>query len=140
MAAKRTYPTVPIKAEITPENKCGFCTNSQCCTYITQQVDTPRSKHDFDHLLWQISHRDVQVYQDDEGWFLLVNNPCLHLQSDGRCGIYAQRPAVCREYSNDYCEFDAPAEDGFKHFFEDYEALLKYCRKRFKRWDNRHGG
>ncbi|KPK39012.1 MAG: hypothetical protein AMJ69_06870 [Gammaproteobacteria bacterium SG8_47] len=138
MAVKRTYPTVPIKAEITPENKCGFCPGSKCCTYITQKVDAPRSKHDFDHLLWQISHRDIQVYQDTDGWFLLVNNPCLHLQADGRCGIYTQRPAVCREYSNDYCEFDAPAEDGFKHFFEDYDALLKYCRKRFKNWDARN--
>lgn len=128
---------IPIRlaSRITPENKCGFCTNSKCCTYLTQQIPTPRSKHDFDHLLWQISHRDVQVYKDEDGWFLLVNNTCLHLQKDGRCGIYDTRPQVCREYSNDYCEFDAPAEDGFELFFADYAALLAYCRKRFKSWD-----
>jgi Fe-S-cluster containining protein len=126
---------IPILPErITPENKCGFCTNSKCCTYVTQQIPAPRSKYDFEHLLWQISHRDVQIYKDEDGWYLLLNTPCLHLQADGRCGIYDQRPKVCRDHSNDHCEFDEPAEDGFELFFDSYESLLKYCRKRFRRW------
>jgi len=119
---------------ITSENKCGFCTNSKCCTYITQQIETPRSKHDFEHLLWQVSHENVSAYKDEDGWFLLVDSRCAHLQSDGRCGIYEVRPGICREHSNDYCEFDAPAEDGFELHFPDYASLLSYCKKRFKRW------
>ncbi len=59
---------------------------------------------------------------------------CIHQRGSAGCGIYETRPQVCREYSNDFCEFDAPAEDGFEHFFADYAALLAYCRKRFKRW------
>ncbi|OGT20342.1 MAG: hypothetical protein A2V90_05850 [Gammaproteobacteria bacterium RBG_16_57_12] len=120
--------------KITSENKCGFCTNSKCCTYITEQLATPRSKHDFDHMLWQISHENVQIYKDEDGWFLLVNNRCSHLSPEGRCNIYFSRPQVCREYKNDYCEFDEPAEDNFELFFPDYAALLKYCRQRFKKW------
>ncbi len=131
----KIIPIVPAH-KITPENKCGFCTNSKCGTYLTQQIPTPRSKHDFDHLLWQISHQNVQVYKDEDGWYLLVNNKCLQLQPDGRCGIYETRPQVCREYSNDYCEFDSSAEEGFELFFDGYAALLKYCRKRFKNWDS----
>lgn len=126
-----------IIAAITPETKCSLCTNSKCCTYITQQIDTPRSMHEFDHLLWQLSHRNVGVYQDDEGWFLLVDNPCNHLLPGGGCGIYHQRPNVCRAHSNDYCEFDAPAEESFKKYFPDYATLDAYCRKRFKKWDKR---
>lgn len=126
---------IPIYPEhMTPENKCSFCTNSKCCTYITQQIDTPRSKHDFDHLLWQLSHRDVQAYKDEDGWFLLINNPCMHLIPGQGCGIYETRPQVCRDYSNDYCEYDEPAEKNFEMYFDGYEALLKYCRKRFKTW------
>ena len=126
---------IPIRPEkMTPETKCGYCTNSKCCTYITQEIPTPRSKDDFDHLLWQVSHQNVGVYKDDEGWTLLVDNPCLHLQPDGRCGIYETRPRVCRDHTNDYCEFDAPAEDGFDLYFPTYETLLKYCQKRFKTW------
>ncbi len=130
---------IPIvsEEEITPENKCSFCLDSKCCTYFTQQIDTPRKKSDFRHMLWQIAHRDVQFYKDEDGWFLLVNSPCTHLQPDGRCGIYDERPDICREYDNDYCEFDAPAEEGFDLFFDSYDALLAYCRKRFKNWDGK---
>lgn len=130
-----TQKTIPIKAEeMTPETKCSFCVGSKCCTYFTEQLETPRSKHDFDHMLWQVSHENTQIYKDEDGWFLLVNNKCTHLQSDGACGIYDSRPEVCREYDNDYCEYDSPAEEGFELFFEDYASLLKYCKKRFKSW------
>lgn len=117
-----------------PNNKCDFCTNSKCCTYITQHIETPRSKADFELLLWQVSHEHVRIYQDRDGWFLLIDTPCTHLQPDGRCGIYRHRPEICKEYSNDYCEFDAPAEEGFKRHFRNYAELLAYCRKRFRTW------
>lgn len=126
------------KIKITPENKCSFCRGSTCCTYLTQEIDAPRSMEDFDLLLWQISHRSTQIYKDEDGWFLLVNNPCTHLQIDGRCGIYETRPQICREHSNDGCEFGGAAgADDFDLFFPDYASLLKYCRKRFKGWDKR---
>ena len=56
------------------------------------------------------------------------------LQLNGDCGIYDSRPPICREHSNDYCEYDAPSEDGFDLYFQNYEDLLAYCKKRFKRW------
>lgn len=129
-------PAEPVK--LTPENKCSFCRGSTCCTYFTQQISAPRSIHDFDLLLWQISHINTQIYKDSQGWFLLVNNPCTHLQADGRCGIYESRPRVCRDHSNADCEFDGPAgPDDFEMFFPDYDSLLRYCRRRFKNWDRR---
>lgn len=122
---------------ITPENKCSFCYQSKCCTYVTQQIDTPRTKSEFDFLLWQLSHRNIQAYKDEDGWFLMFNTPCQHLQANGDCGIYESRPQICRDYDNDFCEYDEPAEKNFEIFFDSYETLLKYCRKRFKRWDKR---
>ncbi|MXX98924.1 MAG: YkgJ family cysteine cluster protein [Gammaproteobacteria bacterium] len=130
--------SIPIKVssgvKITAENKCSFCKNSICCTYVTQAIDTPRSKLDFEHLLWQVSHRDVSVYKDEDGWCLLFDAKCSHLLPDGACGIYENRPQICRDHSNDYCEFDAPAEDSFELYFPDYESLLAYCKKRYKHW------
>ena len=123
------------KIEVTPENKCSFCTGSTCCTYITQHIDTPRSKTDFEHLLWQLSHEHIRVYKDEDGWTLLVETKCLHLQVNGDCGIYDNRPTICREHTNDYCEYDAPSEDGFELYFPDYQSLREYCIKRFKKWD-----
>jgi len=133
MSQKTTFNGI----KITTENKCGFCDGAKCCTYITEQLETPRSMHDFDHLLWQISHENIRIYKDDDGWYLLVESTCLHLQKDGRCGIYDDRPHVCRQHSNDYCEFDAPAEEGFDLYFHDFAQLTKYCKKRFKGWSKR---
>lgn len=129
---------IRIHPPIVPASKCGLCTGSTCCTYLTQQIDTPRSMEDFDLLLWQIAHRDTQVYKDGDGWFLLVNNSCRHLLADGRCAIYHHRPQVCREHSTEDCEVGGPAgPEDFELFFPDYEALLAYCRERFRHWDRR---
>ena len=116
------------------EDKCRRCTGSICCTYTTEALSAPRSKSDFEHLLWQVSHAGVEAYQDWSGWYLLMRGTCQHHQRNGNCGIYAQRPQVCRDYKNDWCEHDEPAEKHFKHHFRNYEELLAYCRKRYKRW------
>ncbi len=116
------------------QNKCDLCTNSKCCTYVTQQIDTPRSKYDFEILLWQVSHKKVKAYKDCDGWFVLFEADCTHLEHDGRCGIYEDRPTICRTHENEFCEYDAPAEDGFDLYFPNYQNLLAYCEKRFKKW------
>ena len=124
------------KLIMTSETKCDFCTGSICCTYVTHSIDAPRSKDDFQQLLWQVSHDHVKLYKDEDGWTMLIDGKCQHLQVDGRCGIYFTRPEICREHTNDYCEYDAPSEDGFDLYFQNYEDLLAYCKKRFKRWDD----
>ncbi|MCP3664293.1 MAG: YkgJ family cysteine cluster protein [Gammaproteobacteria bacterium] len=121
--------------DLTTENKCACCTNSKCCTYITEALGVaPRSKSDFEHLLWQVSHRGISTYKDEDGWFLLIEAPCEHLLPQGGCGIYDERMEICRSYENDWCEFDAPAEEGFELHFRNYQELLDYCKKRFKTW------
>ncbi len=122
-------PAIPV------DNKCSRCTGTICCTYATEPLDTPRSKEDFRHLLWQVSHQNIEIYKDDSGWYLLIKGRCEHIQVDGSCAIYADRPAICREYDNDWCEFDEPAEKSFIHYFRNYQQLLDYCRKRYKHWD-----
>lgn len=128
------FPSIENVTGASVKNKCDRCTNSTCCSYITQQIDVPRSKYDFEILLWQVSHRGVGVYKDDDGWFVMFDAPCTHLEMDGRCGIYEDRPTICRTHDNDFCEYDAPAEDGFELYFPDYSTLLVYCKKRFKKW------
>lgn len=119
-------------------NKCSRCISSICCTYTTEALGVaPRSKADFDHLLWQVSHQGVELYKDDGEWYLMFLGRCEHLQPDGGCGIYEQRPQICRDYDNDWCEYDAPAEKGFELHFRNYAELLTYCQKRFKSWGKR---
>ena len=129
------FPEIELAEPAEGFNKCDLCTNSKCCTYVTQQIDTPRSKYDFEILLWQVSHEGVGAYKDDDGWFVMFEARCRHLLGDGRCNIYEDRPTICRSHSNDYCEYDAPAEDGFELYFPDYDSLLQFCKKKFKRWN-----
>ncbi len=131
---KPDFPKIEINAEFDSTEKCDLCTNSTCCTYVTQQIDTPKSKYDFEILLWQVSHKGVGAYKDEDGWFVMYDAPCSHLEMAGRCGIYEDRPTICRTHKNDFCEYDAPAEDGFDLYFPDYSSLLAYCTKRFKKW------
>lgn len=125
-------PDMPPVTSVT--GKCSRCIGSTCCTYTTEALSTPTSKADFDHMLWQVSHAGVEIYKDSDGWYLLIRGSCEHLQPGGGCGIYDIRPQVCRDYDNDWCEFDEPAEKHFVHHFRDHAALLSYCRRRFKTW------
>ena len=123
--------------DIPLEIKCDNCLGTKCCQYITQQIDEPEDIDDFQLMLWQISHANVEYYKDEDGWFLMFITRCEHLSTNGACAIYEQRPDICRSYENDYCEYDASAEDGFELYFKCYDELLSYCRKRFKKWDKK---
>ncbi|MEJ1296776.1 MAG: YkgJ family cysteine cluster protein [Candidatus Sedimenticola sp. (ex Thyasira tokunagai)] len=117
------------------ENKCSRCKGTRCCTYMTEAIGAaPRSKSDFDHLLWQISHDGVEIYKDEGEWYLMLQGHCQHIGPNGACAIYEDRPQICRDYENDWCEMDAPAEEGFELYFRNYGELLSYCKKRFKTW------
>jgi len=124
----------PTDPPIDLQAKCGTCPGDLCCTYFTQEIETPRSKLDFDNLLWAIAHERTKIFKDEGQWYLLIENRCTHLRPDGGCGIYATRPQACRDYAADYCERDAPAEEGFELFFPDYASLLAYCKARFRTW------
>ena len=122
--------------DVTSTSKCDHC-SSLCCSYITQELDTPRSIYAFDVLLWQIAHKGIHVFKDGNGWYLLCKTQCEFLLPDNRCGIYERRPIICREHSNEACEFDAPINEGCEYYFQTFDELDAYCRKRFKTWDKR---
>jgi Fe-S-cluster containining protein len=130
---RNTMAAIPV----TSETKCDLCVQSLCCTYITHQIDKPRSMEDFDYLIWQVSHDNVALFKDEDGWFLSVAGRCAHLMPNGMCGIYDIRPQICREHSNECCEYDGAAEDDFDLYFNTFEMLDRYCRKKFKNWDKR---
>jgi hypothetical protein len=137
----RALPCIPATKDTatvmshTPENKCTACKGSTCCTYITQQIDTPRTKLDFSNLLWQVAHQGVHAFRDEDIWYLLFESRCTQLLPGGGCAIYDTRPQACRDHSNDSCEFDTPREEGFDLHFRNYDELLAYCKKKFKNWD-----
>lgn len=142
MDAKNSIKMVEVEKdgkmiEVALDKKCSKCKKSICCNSINQKIPTPKTKEDFDHLLWQISHEGINIFKDADGWFLHIETNCSHLLPHGVCGIYETRPWVCREYDNDFCEFDESIKDASEFFFSTHKKLEKYCRKRFKKWDKR---
>ncbi|MFK7734269.1 MAG: YkgJ family cysteine cluster protein [Pseudomonadales bacterium] len=123
-------------ADFESDNTCGQCSKSLCCRYITVPIDSPRSMREYDNLLWMVSHRGVRVYRDVDGWGIQTMNSCEHLLPGGGCGIYDTRPIVCREHSNDDCEFVREEDDSVLEF-NSHASLDEYCRQKFKSWDKR---
>jgi Fe-S-cluster containining protein len=55
-----------------------------------------------------------------------VGVPCVHLTPERRCGIYPERPAVCRDYAPDaVCVAlqSLPPEARVRHFLSIYGLL-----------------
>jgi len=99
---------------------CRGCV--QCCTYITVEIDAPRSPWEYDQWIWALHHRGVQLYVErPERWSLHFQTRCAELGADDRCAIHGEHPVMCREHDPRSCErwlpladirawFDAPAE------------------------------
>jgi Fe-S-cluster containining protein len=77
-------------AVVGPEIDCAarlpLC-RARCCT-----LTFALSQQDLDERVvrWDYG-RPYQIGRRDDGW-------CVHHEGDGRCGVYAQRPAPCRRF------------------------------------------
>lgn len=91
---------------------CDAC-DALCCRYTATQIDTPTAKRDYDFIRWYLLHRDVSVFIDhEEDWYLEFSTPCEMLQANQQCGIYEERPRICRQHgigASD-CEFHGATE------------------------------
>lgn len=117
------------------ESLCDFCT-AKCCKYFTVQIERPKTHRDFDYMRWYMLHDRATIFVEDDKWYLLVYTTCKHLRSDNRCGIYLTRPAICREYSTNDCEFDDSYT--YDRYFETPEQLEEYISAIFDVPDGEH--
>ena len=79
-------------------------------------------------MLWYLYHEKVSVYRDGDGeWSVVFETRCRHLQDDLLCGVYEDRPEICRDFDNTTCEVNAP-EGGLT--FATPEEFLDYLRER----------
>ncbi len=82
---------------------CAGCV--RCCTYISIEVDAPRSPWEYDQWIWALHHDGIEMYvESPEAWYLLVWTRCRQLNSTGRCDIHGRHPVLCREYDPRGCE------------------------------------
>jgi uncharacterized protein len=119
------------RAEPGSAKKINFCEGceAKCCRYFALQIDTPRTKEDFEKIRWYLAHRDVTVFVEKRKWFLDVANECRYLTKEHGCAVYEKRPLVCREHSTYDCE---RVSDEFDHnvAFGSMEELDKYLKEK----------
>ena len=93
-----------LPAAPTPCTQCG-----RCCTYVSIAINEPRTVRYATDVLWYLYHERVSVYRDGDGdWSVVFETRCRNLQGDLLCGVYAQRPVICREFDDRTCEVNAP--------------------------------
>ena len=117
-------PILPDGRTALPEgNPCEGC--DHCCRYVSIQIDTPRSRIDFENIRWYLLHKNVSVMIDYEGdWLIQFDTPCEWL-IEGRCTHYELRPEICRDYDPADCErYAGPAEKVLLRTPDDLERYL----------------
>lgn len=125
MTARLNKPRKPTREELRPgECLCDHCVG-KCCRYFSLQIDTPETWDDYDTIRWFLTHGQTVVYVDQGKWYLLVLTKCQYLRADNRCGIYLNRPKICREYTTDGCEYETDWE--FERLFESPEQIWEFA-------------
>ena len=106
--------------------ECG----AKCCRYFCFEIDEPEDVDEFEDVRWYLCHKGVSVHIDeDDKWFIAIMNPCRFLGGDMRCGIYPERPLICRKYDTDNCDQTA-GDYGYKAEFKKPEDLEAYAREK----------
>lgn len=122
-------PQLPDRKSFDPQdaNPCSGCSN--CCEYVSLQIDRPRSLQDYDHIFWYLLHRDIWVYIDEENdWYVQFNTPCEKLENR-RCSYYERRPSICRDYEPETCvRYGEGAPEKF--LFKNEDDFFRYLEKK----------
>jgi len=164
-----TIPIIPAeslleKKQFTDEDNLVLCADcTQCCEYISLEIDKPVDLTDVDHIVWYLIHENVWVWVDEEDdWFVQFNTPCEKLEDSGRCNWYAHRPKICQDYKQAECpkytrsmaeKYLFKNEDDFLEWLAHHRSKKmrklreRYLAKRARRWqkekppnDNRKNG
>ncbi len=109
---------------------CNEC-ESDCCRYVAVEIDEPETPEDFDEIRWFLAHKDVRVYKDTDGdWLIEFKTPCNMLDENHRCKIYDQRPAICQGHGMDECIHNGEGEVE-EILFETVEDVERYMKNLF---------
>ena len=110
---------------------CDKCA-ALCCRYFALPIDNPETRRQYDDIRWYLVHENVVVFIEKKQWFVGILNRCKHLQQDNRCGIYETRPAICRNYSTENCDYHGGEYD-FERLFTSAEQLWEYANEQLRR-------
>lgn len=99
-------PVLQAKPALVPCTECA-----RCCRYVGVGINAPTTPRLASDVLWYLYHEQVSVYRDEQGeWSVLFETRCRNLGDDRLCGVYDERPHICRGFDNSACDVNAPGE------------------------------
>ena len=118
---------IPLRIVQDPKKlvECTSC--GQCCTYVGISINAPSRPRWATDILWYLYHESTYVYLDGGGeWSVHFEARCRNLSPDNLCGVYLERPHICRGFDNRSCEVNQPAEGALT--FRDPRAFLEWLQ------------
>ena len=107
--------------------ECTEC--ARCCRYVGVGINAPTTPRLASDVLWYLYHEQVSVYRDEAGeWSVLFETRCRNLRADLLCGVYEQRPHICRGFDNRGCDVNAPSDRAIT--FREPAAFLAWLEAR----------
>ncbi len=120
-------PLLPVLQK-EPTHPCYNC--QLCCTYMAVEIDPPTTNTEYDYMVWYLYHEGVNVFVDWEGdWFLKYDARCRQLTDAGLCGVYENRPVICREFSFQDCERNSGDDAPDRWLFRTADEFIDWLRK-----------
>jgi Fe-S-cluster containining protein len=108
---------------------CTKCT-AMCCRYVALPIENPKTRSDYDDIRWYLAHENVTVFVEKGDWYINFNSACRHIDRDHRCGIYENRPKICRKYTTNKCDITSDEYDYELHFTNDRQ-MQEYMNVKF---------
>ncbi len=110
-------------------NPCFDC-KAHCCREVAVSLGSPKTKKDWDEIKWLVSHKNINVYKDNENdWLVEFQSDCKYLDENNRCKIYSKRPDICSGHKNTECIIHGE-EEYYKIIFYDISDVEKYLEKK----------
>ncbi len=123
---------------------CMAC-GAKCCNNIAIEIEEPSNAEYREYIRWYLAHKNVSVFVEDGSWYIEFHTECKELLPDKTCGIYENRPKMCKDYGYDDDEdincFISKYPFNYEHEFRSLEEFDAYIternRKRFKKYKKR---
>ena len=109
---------------------CDQCA-ALCCRYFALPIDNPDCKRDYDNIRWYLLHQNVVIFVESKQWYIGILNRCKQLRDDNLCGIYETRPAICRSYTTDNCDYHA-GDYGYDQLFTSADSFWEWALQKLK--------
>lgn len=101
---------------------------------MSVEINPPNSLRRVSDMLWYLYHENVALFRDGSGdWSVVFETRCRNLKDDLRCGVYEERPIICRDFDDTSCEVNDPEGALDIRSPEELLAFLKVKRPRLHR-------